>query len=136
MEDYYRFCQMLQNGGSLDGVRIIGPRTLEFMCQNHLPDGADLSEMATGSFSETIYEGVGFGLGFAVKEDPVANANTGPAGQYFWGGMASTIFWVDPVEDLIVIFMTQLIPSGTYNFRGQLESIIYGAIDKDVAAED
>ena len=129
MSDYYRFCQMLLGGGVLDGVRLLGPRTLDFMCRNHLPGGADLAELASGSFSETVNEGVGFGLGFAVKDNPLRNGCTGSQGQYFWGGMASTIFWVDPVEELIVIFMTQLIPSGTYDFRGQLDSIIYGAIE-------
>lgn len=127
--DYYRFCQMLLNGGTVDGQRIIGSRTLDFMTRNHLPDGADMSEVALGSFSETIYEGVGFGLGFANKVDPAKNAHPGSQGSYFWGGMASTLFWVDPTEDLIVIFMTQLIPSSTFNFRGQLESMVYAALD-------
>ena len=128
--DYYRFCQMLLNGGTLDGQRIIGSRTLDFMTSNHLPDGADMSEVALGSFSETIYEGVGFGLGFAIKVDPAKNAYPGSKGSYFWGGLASTLFWVDPTEDLIVIFMTQLIPSSTFNFRGQLEALVYGALDE------
>ncbi|WP_229819139.1 serine hydrolase domain-containing protein [Kordiimonas sediminis] len=129
LSDYYRFCQMLLNGGTQDGARIIGPRTLSFMRKNHLPGGVDLSQIAVGSFSESVYEGTGFGLGFGVKVNPVQNGLMGSEGIYFWGGMASTIFWIDPVEDMIVIFMTQLIPSGTYDFRGQLESIIYGAID-------
>ncbi len=128
--DYFRFCQMLLNGGSLDGRRVIGSRTLQFMTRNHLPGGVDMSQFATGSFSETVYEGVGFGLGFANKVDPVRNGFPGSVGSYFWGGLASTVFWVDPVEDLVVVFLTQLIPSSTYNFRGQLESIIYGALDK------
>jgi len=129
MSDYYRFCQMLLAGGSLEGVRIIGRKTLEFMAQNHLPGSADLGDFATGGFSETAYEGIGFGLGFAVKDNAVKNASSGSNGQYFWGGLASTLFWIDPKEDLIAIFMTQLIPSSTYNFRGQLEAIIYGAVD-------
>ncbi len=127
--DYYRFCQMLLNGGSLDGRRIIGSRTLDFMTHNHIPGGADMSTFATGSFSETIYQGVGFGLGFARKLDPVRNGYPASAGTYFWGGLASTLFWVDPAEELIVIFMTQLIPSSTFNFRGQLESLVYAALD-------
>jgi CubicO group peptidase (beta-lactamase class C family) len=129
MADYYRFSQMLLNGGTLEGQRIIGSRTLQFMACNHLPGGADLAQYAMGSFSETAYEGVGFGLGFANKENPVENGYPGSAGSYFWGGLASTLFWVDPVEDLTVIFMTQLIPSSTFNFRGQLESIIYAALE-------
>ncbi len=127
--DYYRFCQMLLNGGSLDGRRVLGSRTLQFMTRNHLPGGVDMSQFATGSFSETVYEGVGFGLGFANKLDPVRNGFPGSVGSYFWGGLASTLFWVDPLEDLVVVFLTQLIPSSTFNFRGQLESIIYAALE-------
>ena len=127
--DYFRFCQMLANGGTLDGERIIGSRTLEFMTANHLPGAVDMSEFAVGSFSETAYEGVGFGLGFATKVDPVANGYPASEGSFYWGGLASTLFWVDPVEDLIVIFMPQLIPSSAFNFRGQLESLVYGALE-------
>jgi CubicO group peptidase (beta-lactamase class C family) len=127
--DYYRFCQMLLGGGSLDGQRIIGSRTLAFMTQNHLPGGADMSRFASGGFSESAYEGVGFGLGFAAKVDPLRNGYPGSAGSFFWGGLASTLFWVDPAEELVVIFMTQLIPSSTFNFRGQLENIIYAALE-------
>jgi len=129
MGDYYRFCRMLRNGGELDGARILGPRTLSLMTRNHLPGGVDLTTCARGSFSETSYEGIGFGLGFGTRIDPVRNASLGSVGDYFWGGMASTLFWVDPVEDLVVVFMTQLMPSGTFNFRGQLQSIIYSAIE-------
>jgi CubicO group peptidase (beta-lactamase class C family) len=127
MEDYYRFCEMLRRGGDLAGARVLGPRTLALMTANHLPGGGDLSKHALGAFSETAYEGVGFGLGFASTVDPVASGSFG-RGDYFWGGMASTIFWVDPSEDLIVIFLTQLIPSATFNFRAQLKSLIYSAI--------
>jgi CubicO group peptidase (beta-lactamase class C family) len=126
--DYYRFCQMLLNGGTLEGRRIIGPRTLAFMTRNHLPGGKDMTAFATGGFSESAYDGVGFGLGFANSLDPVRNGHPGSAGSYFWGGLASTLFWVDPLEEMIVLFMTQLIPSRTFNFRGQLENIIYAAL--------
>jgi len=125
-EDYLRFCEMLRAQGSFQGKRIIGPRTLELMRRNHL--AGDLSTLAIGAFSETAYEGVGFGLGFATSLDPVATGALG-AGDFYWGGAASTIFWVDPVEDLVAIFMTQLMPSATFNFRGQLKNIIYGAIE-------
>lgn len=127
--DYYRFSQMLLNGGNLDGQRVIGSRTLQFMTRNHLPGGVDMSQFATGSFSETAYEGVGFGLGFANKLDPVRNGFPASVGSFFWGGLASTLFWVDPAEELVVVFLTQLIPSSTFNFRGQLESIVYAALD-------
>lgn len=126
--DYYRFCRMLRNGGELDGARILGPRTLAMMTANHLPDGGDLTRWARGSFSETTYEGIGFGLGFSSRLDSVANGTLGSVGEFNWGGLASTLFWVDPAEDLVVIFMTQLIPSGTFNFRGQLHSIVYSSI--------
>ena len=125
--DYFRFCEMLRRGGELDGARILGPRTIDLMRQNHLPNGRDLTQMAIGAFSETAYEGVGFGLGFAQTLSETAAGTVG-AGDYYWGGAASTIFWVDPKEDLCVVFMTQLMPSATFNFRGQLKSIIYGAI--------
>ncbi|MFZ1886401.1 MAG: serine hydrolase domain-containing protein [Candidatus Binataceae bacterium] len=125
--DYLRFCEMLRRGGELDGARIVGSRTIDLMRQNHLAGGKDLSTMATGDFSETAYDGVGFGLGFAMTLGQVAHGALGE-GDYYWGGAASTIFWVDPKEDLVVIFMTQLMPSGTFNFRGQLRNIIYSAI--------
>lgn len=126
-EDYLRFCEMLRRGGELEGARILGPRTIDLMRMNHLKDGKDLTQMAIGGFSETANEGVGFGLCFATTLDPVRTANLG-TGDYYWGGAASTIFWVDPVEDLCVVFMTQLMPSGSFNFRGQLKSIIYSSI--------
>ena len=128
MADYHRFCEMLRRGGELDGARIIGPRTLRLMTRNHLPGGADLSALALDGFAETTPAGVGFGLGFAVVQDGVA-AGTASEGDYYWGGAASTAFWVDPREDMVVIFLTQLLPSTSYNFRGQLRSIVYAAIE-------
>ncbi|MDO9432754.1 MAG: serine hydrolase domain-containing protein [Pseudomonadota bacterium] len=125
--DYMKFCEMLRRGGELDGHRVIGPRTLAMMHMNHLAGGKDLTQMAVGSFSETSNEGVGFGLGFASTMDEVSTGSLG-AGDYYWGGAASTIFLVDPKEDLTMVFMTQLMPSGTFNFRGQLKSLIYSAI--------
>lgn len=125
--DYLRFCEMLRRGGELDGARILGPRTIEMMTKNHLKGGMDLTEMAIGGFSETANAGVGFGLGFAMTLDQVTTGALGE-GDYYWGGAASTIFWVDPREDLVVVFMTQLMPSGVFNFRGQLKNIIYSAI--------
>ena len=126
--DYAKFCEMLRLRGTVNGVEIIGSRTLALMTKNHIAGGADLSQAAMGAFSETAYEGVGFGLGFASTLGEVASGTVG-AGDYYWGGAASTIFWIDPVEDLYVVFMTQLMPSATFNFRGQLKNIIYGAIN-------
>jgi CubicO group peptidase (beta-lactamase class C family) len=128
MDDYRRFCQMLLNGGELDGTRILGPRTLELMTINHLPDGADLTERARGGFSETTSGGIGFGLGFAVHIDQSRSAQSASEGIYYWGGAASTGFWVDPLEDLACVFMTQLMPSSTYDFPRQLRSLVYSAI--------
>ncbi len=125
--DYVRFCEMLRRGGELDGARILGPRTIELMHRNHLKDGKDLTQMAIGGFSETANEGVGFGLGFACTLDSVTSGSI-VGSDWYWGGAASTIFWVDAKEDLAVVFMTQLMPSGAFNFRGQLKSIVYASI--------
>ncbi|EED32479.1 beta-lactamase [gamma proteobacterium NOR5-3] len=127
--DYLRFCQMLLGGGALGEQRIIGAKTLELMVANHLPNDADLASVAMAGFSETHHEGVGFGLGFASKIDAVRNGYPASRGSYYWGGMASTLFWIDPQEDLAVVFMTQLIPSSTFNFRGQLEALVYAALE-------
>lgn len=129
LSDYNQFCQMLLAGGALNGQRIIGSRTLAFMTGNHLPGGADMGKFATGSFSETAYDGIGFGLGFANKINAIGSGVPATNGSYFWGGLASTLFWVDPAEELVVIFMTQLIPSSTFNFRGQLEAMVYAALE-------
>jgi CubicO group peptidase (beta-lactamase class C family) len=126
--DYHRFCQMLLNGGELEGTRILGRKTVELMTMNHLPGGRDLTELSVGAFSETTYEGNGFGLGFSITLDLATQQGIGSPGDYGWGGAASTIFWIDPAEDLIVIFLTQFMPSATFNFRGQLKSIVYPAI--------
>ena len=128
-EDYLRFCRMLLHGGELDGVRVLGRKTIELMSMNHLPGGGELREFALpGGYGETGFDGVGFGLTMAVGLGPVATQSVGSANDYYWGGAASTIFWIDPAEDLVAIFMTQLMPSGSFDFRGQLKSIIYPAI--------
>ena len=125
--DYLRFCRMLSNGGHLDGVRIIGPRTLRLMTINHLPGGKDLATMAQTA-GETAREGVGFGLGFAVLIDQAVAQIIGTPGEFYWGGAASTAFFVNPIEDLIMIFLTQLRPSSTYPLRRELRATIYSAI--------
>ena len=127
--DYVAFCQMLANGGHLDGQRVLGRKTLELMTVNHLPGGATLQDMAIGGFGEAGFEGVGFGLGFAVGLGPAATTMAGSAGDFYWGGAASTAFWVDPAEDLFAVFMTQLFPSIAYPFRAQLRALVYQAID-------
>ncbi len=127
MADYAKFTEMLRCKGAYDGQQIIGSRTLGLMCQNHLKNNSDLTEMSIGAFSETAYEGVGFGLGFAVTMGQREAASVSTQ-DFYWGGAASTIFWVDPIEDMSVIFMTQIMPSTSFDFRGQLKNIIYGAI--------
>ncbi len=130
--DYGRFAQMLCNGGSLDGERVLSRKTVELMRSNHLPGGGHLRDFALpGGYGEVGFDGMGFGLTVAVGQGPAATQTSGSAGEFMWGGAASTIFWVDPVEDLVCVFMTQLMPSGTFNFRGQLKSLVYGAFADD-----
>ena len=129
MSDYLRFCRMLLNGGSLDGARLLSPKTLELMTMNHLPNGKDLTQLSISLFSEATYSGVGFGLGFSVTLDPARTLLPGTAGDFSWGGMASTYFWIDPREELIVIFMTQLMPSATYPLRRELRTLVYSAFE-------
>jgi len=126
--DYLRFVKMLANRGELDGTRIIGPRTLHLMAQNHLLDGRDLASMNSGGPSESARDGVGFGLGFAVLLDPTKSQTTGTPGEFYWGGAASTAFFVSPAEDLAMIFLTQLMPSSSYPIRRELRNAIYGSI--------
>ena len=126
--DYLRFCRMLLGGGELEGARILGRKTIELMTRNHLPGGKDLSETSVGMFSESAMAGTGFGLGFSVTLDPARTGGVGSAGEYAWGGAASTLFWIDPAEDLIAIFLTQFFPSRTFNLRGQLKAIVYPAL--------
>jgi CubicO group peptidase (beta-lactamase class C family) len=126
--DYIRFCKMLANGGSLDGASILGPRTLEYMTVNHLPNNCDLAAMGQPRFTETTMEGIGFGLGFAVLLDPTVAQIIGVPGEYYWGGAASTAFFISPAEDLFMVFLTQLLPSGTYPFRRELRQTIYQAL--------
>ena len=127
--DYLRFCQMLVNGGELEGTRILGRKTIELMTLNHLPGGGDMSAFALpGGYGEVGFDGMGFGLTVAVGLGPAATQAVGSRGEFMWGGAASTTFWVDPAEDLVVVFMTQLMPSGTFNFRGQLKALVYPAI--------
>ncbi|MCW2665719.1 MAG: hypothetical protein JWN57_681 [Frankiales bacterium] len=126
--DYARFTQMLVRGGELDGVRLLGSRTVAYMGQNHLPGGGLLSELGRGQFAETAYDGIGFGLGFGVLADPIALKVHATAGEMTWGGLASTAFWVDPREQITAHFFTQLMPSSTYPVRGELRQLVYSAL--------
>ncbi len=126
--DYHRFTQMLIQGGTLDGARILGPKTISYATQNHLPGGKDLAAMGQPIFSETRYDGVGFGLGFSVSLGPAITGVISSGSDYAWGGAASTTFWVDPAEDLVVIGLTQLMPSSAYPIRNELKALVYGAM--------
>lgn len=126
LADYVRFTRMLARGGELDGARILSPRTLKLMARNHLP--GDLGALSTGGFAETTFDGVGFGLGFAVLLDNVPIRNSASPGEFYWGGAFSTAFWVDPVEQVTAVFMTQLLPSSTYPIRSQLRQLVYSAL--------
>ncbi len=124
--DYMRFCQMLLNKGTLGGVRLLGRKTVEYMTSNHL--GGDMASLGMPRFAETNYNGVGFGLGFSVVLDPAKAEVLSSPGEYAWGGMASTAFWCDPVEDIAVVMLTQLIPSSAYPIRRELRTLVNQAL--------
>jgi CubicO group peptidase (beta-lactamase class C family) len=126
--DYHRFALMLLREGELDGTRLLAPRTVRYMRRNHLPGGADLEAFGRPLFAETTFEGVGFGLGFSVVDDPVAGRSPASPGEFAWGGAASTAFWVDPLEGLVVLFFTQLLPSSTYTIRPQLHQLVHQSL--------
>jgi CubicO group peptidase (beta-lactamase class C family) len=128
LADYYRFTEMLRLRGRLGDVRLLGDRTVRYMTSNHLPGGADLVAFGRPLFAETPFDGVGFGLGFSVTLDPAATHTLCSRGEFAWGGAASTAFWVDPVEDVTAVFMTQLLPSSTYAIRSQLRHMVYAAL--------
>jgi CubicO group peptidase (beta-lactamase class C family) len=126
--DFLTFCRALINGGELGGVRLIGPKTLALMTSNHLPGDRDLPEMSRSAFSEAAYNGIGFGLGFSVTMNPAQTLIPGSPGEYAWGGAATTSFWIDPAEELIAIFMTQVLPSSAYPVRRELRTMVYAGI--------
>lgn len=126
VSDYLRFLEMMRRGGALDGERLLGPKTVEFMTMNHLP--GDLASMGQPRFGEVNFEGVGFGLGVAVMLDPAKAQTLCSVGEYNWGGAASTAYWVDPAEELSVVYLTQLYPSDTYPLRRQLRALTYQAL--------
>jgi CubicO group peptidase (beta-lactamase class C family) len=126
--DYHRFTQMLLRGGELDGVRLLGPRTVAYMARNHLPGGADLETIGRPIFAESSFRGVGFGLGFSTVVDAAAGKVLTSAGEYAWGGLASTAFYVDPAEDVTAMFFTQFLPSSAYPIRSQLRALVQQAL--------
>jgi CubicO group peptidase (beta-lactamase class C family) len=136
-DDYLRFCRMLLNKGELEGVRLLSPKTVALMTANHLPNGAEIADLspAADSFNESGYRGIGFGLGVAVTLDPARVGVPGTAGEFAWGGMASTAFFVDPKEEMAVVFMTQAIvdTARRVRLRRDLRSLIYGAMTQSYA---
>ena len=119
--DYTRFCQMLLNGGELDGHRVIGRKTLAFMASNHLDPKVKVE-------SHLLPPGHGFGLGFAVRTDEGMAPFAGSVGQYFWSGMAGTFFWIDPKEELFALFLSQG-PGQREYFRTLVRSLVYAAVE-------
>ena len=126
--DYMRFCEAMRQGGALGDVRLLGPKTVQLMRANHLPGQGDLADLSVSMFSEATYRGVGFGLGFAMTTDVAKTGIAGSVGEYWWGGMASTAFWIDPVEDVCVVFLTQFVPSSVYPVRRELRTLVNAAV--------
>ena len=119
-EDYFRFAQAILNGGELNGERLLGAKTVEFMSRNHL------SEEQNSTFSPAL----GFGLGFATIEDATGVGYPATEGTFYWSGAASTYFWIDPVEDIVVVSMTQHMGvRETGAVRGELSALVYGALE-------
>lgn len=127
-QDYLQFALMLANRGAHNGHRVLGRKTVEYLSTNHLPGGGDLASMGQRVFSEVSYEGIGFGLGVSVTLDPAKAGAVGSVGDHGWGGAASTAFWVDRSEDLVVVLLAQLMPSSTYPIRREMRALTYQAL--------
>ncbi|MFV0475326.1 MAG: serine hydrolase domain-containing protein [Pikeienuella sp.] len=125
IDDYFAFAEMLRKGGAHDGARLLAPGTVAFMRRNHL--GGDIASMGPSSFAETPTTGIGFGVGGSMVLEPGRSGAPGNIGDFSWGGIASTVFWLDPVWDLTAIFMTQLMPSSSYPARPELKALVHGA---------
>ena len=126
IDDYMKFCEMLRQGGTLNGERLLSSSNNAFMMRNHL--AGDIASMGPKSFAEQPMEGMGFGIGGAVVLDPARARTPGSVGDFSWGGMASTFFWIDPVHDLSVVYFTQLTPSSSYPLRAELKALVHGAL--------
>jgi CubicO group peptidase (beta-lactamase class C family) len=133
--DYMRFCRMMVNGGTLDGVQILSPKTVALFGVNLLPDNKLLSDLsAAPGFSEAGYGGIGFSIGCGVTMDIAKTRIPGTVGEYFWGGAASTAFWIDPKEDLTVVFMTQVMGTDArLTLRRDLRTLVYSAMTESWA---
>ena len=135
MHDYMRFCRMMLGGGTLDGVQILSPKTVELFSLNYLPDNQLLSDLsAAATFNEAGYGGIGFSIGCGVTMDRSLTRVPGTPGEYFWGGAASTAFWIDPKEDLTVVFMTQVMGTDArLTLRRDLRTLVYSAMTESYA---
>jgi CubicO group peptidase (beta-lactamase class C family) len=133
--DYLRFCRMMLNGGALDGVQILSPKSVALFSLNYLPGGREVADMSLpGMFSESGYAGVGFSLGCGVNVNVAKTRLPGSLGEYFWGGAAATAFWIDPKEELTVVFMTQVIGSeARLTLRRDLRTLVYSAMTESFA---
>ena len=129
--DYLKFCHMLLNGGSFNGHYFLSPKTITLMTANHLPEGKELMAVSRSLFSEAGNEGLGFGLGFCSVTNRAKAMTFGNAGEYFWGGAASTAFWIDPQDEIVVVFMTQFLPSSSYPIRKELRTLVYSSFAGD-----
>jgi CubicO group peptidase (beta-lactamase class C family) len=130
-----RFCRVMLNGGELDGARILSPKTVDLFSLNFLPGGREVAQMApAGAFSESSYDGVGFSIGCGVNIDVARTRLPGTLGEFFWGGAASTAFWIDPKEDLAVVFMTQVMGTDArLTLRRDLRTLVYSAMTESFA---
>lgn len=126
--DYFLFLQMLANRGVLGDVRLLSPASISLMTMNHLPNNQDVTTFGRAIGEELYFDGVGFGLGVSVVVDQAKTRSLSPTGTYGWGGAASTVFWIDPVEEVVAMFFTQLMPSTTYPIRPYLRQLVYQAI--------
>ncbi len=133
--DYMRFCRMMLGAGTLDGVQILSPKTVQLFSLNHLPDDKGLAEMAPpGAFSESGYDGIGFSIGCGVNIDVAKTRLPGTLGEFFWGGAASTAFWIDPKEELAVVFMTQVMGTDArLTLRRDMRTLVYSAMTESYA---
>ena len=128
--DYLRFCQMLLNGGDLDGVRLLAPKTVALMASDHLPPGVGYGETARarfGALAPVPEMGYGFGLGFAVRNEPGRSPVPGSVGEFFWGGVTGTYFWIDPREQLIAVLMLAA-PDQRLHYRYLTRQLVYAAL--------
>lgn len=126
LDDYQRFAQLLLRNGRIGDQHLVSPHTLQLMMSNHLP--GDIASMGPATFSETPFSGIGFGLGGWVVLNPALARISALPGDFGWGGMANTVFWVDKVNELSCVFFTQLMPSSTYPNRRELRALVYQAL--------